>query len=157
MRTLRIVSAELLDDVQRVWIDRDDQRELLTLYVTGRNGAPHTARALSDGTLRFLALAVLESDPESRGLLCLEEPENGIYPGRIPTMLKLLQDIATDVGEPIDLDNPLRQVVVNTHSPAVTAQVTDDSLLIAELKETVHAGEIFQTGMLQRSARYVAR
>ena len=136
--------AELLDDVQRVWIDRDDQRELLTLYVTGRDGTPHPARALSDGTLRFLALAVLESDPESRGLLCLEERENGIYPGRIPAMLKLLQDIATDVSEPIDLDNPLRQVIINTHSPAVVAQVPDDSLLVAELKETVHAGQYFK-------------
>ena len=29
--------AELIDDVQRVWIDRDDQRELLTLHVTGHD------------------------------------------------------------------------------------------------------------------------
>jgi len=136
--------AELLDDVQQVWIDRDDQRELLTLYVTGRDGTPHPARALSDGTLRFLALAVLELDPESRGLLCLEEPENGIYPGRIPAMLNLLQDIATDVEEPIGTDNPLRQVIINTHSPAVVGQVLDDSLLVAELKETVRAGRCFR-------------
>ena len=136
--------AELLDDVQRVWIERDDQRELLTLYVTGRDGTPHPARALSDGTLRFLALVVLELDPEARGLLCLEEPENGIYPGRIPAMLDLLQDIATDVREPLGLDNPLRQVIINTHSPAVVGQVPDDSLLVAELKEMVHADRYFK-------------
>jgi len=136
--------AELLDDVQQVWIDRDDQRELLTLYVTGRDGTPHPARALSDATLRFLALGILELDPESRGLLCLEEPENGIYPDRIPAMLDLLQDIATDVDEPIGLDNPLRQVIINTHSPAVVGQVPDDSLLVAELKETVSAGRCFR-------------
>ncbi len=129
--------AELIDDVYEVGIDRDERRELLTLIVTGRDGTSHPARALSDGTLRFLALAVLELDPEAQGLLCLEEPENGIHPERIPKILKLLEDIATDVNEPIVLDNPLRQVIINTHSPAVVMQVPDDSLLVAELKETV--------------------
>lgn len=136
--------AELIDDVYEVWIDRDERRELLTLMVTGRDGTSHPARALSDGTLRFLALAVLELDPEAQNLLCLEEPENGIHPERIPAMLKLLQDIAIDVDEPIGPDNPLRQVIINTHSPAVVMQVPDDSLLVAELKETVRAGQRFK-------------
>lgn len=129
--------AELLDDVRRLTVDRDEQRELLTLQVTGQDGTSHPARALSDGTLRFLALAVLEADPRAGGLLCLEEPENGIHPERIPAMLRLLQDIATDKGEAVGPDNPLRQVIVNTHSPAVVAQVPDDSLLVAELKEAL--------------------
>lgn len=129
--------AELIDDVYEVGIDRDERRELLTLIVTGRDGTSHPARALSDGTLRFLALAVLQLDPEAQGLLCLEEPENGIHPERIPKILKLLEDIATDVNEPIGPDNPLRQVIINTHSPAVVMQVPDDSLLVAELKEAV--------------------
>lgn len=136
--------AELIDDVYEVGIDRDEKRELLTLQVTSRDGTPHPARALSDGTLRFLALAVLELDPDAQGLLCLEEPENGIHPERIPKMLKLLQDIATDVDEPIGPDNPLRQVIINTHSPAVVMQVPDDSLLVAELKETVRTGQRFK-------------
>ncbi|NET59013.1 MAG: AAA family ATPase [Symploca sp. SIO2E6] len=127
--------AELLDDVDEVDIDRDDRRELLTLMVKTRDGTIHPARSLSDGTMRFLALAVLELDPEAQGLLCLEEPENGIHPERIPKILRLLQDIATDVEEPVDQDNPLRQVVINTHSPTVVQQVPDDSLLVAELKE----------------------
>jgi hypothetical protein len=94
--------------------------------------------------MRFLALAVLDLDPEAQGLLCLEEPENGIHPERIPKILNLLQDIATDVEYPIGLDNPLRQVIINTHSPAVVQQVPDDSLLVAQLKETVHLGQRFK-------------
>lgn len=89
-------------------------------------------------------MAVLELDPEAQGLLCLEEPENGIHPERIPKMLKLLEDIATDVNDPIGPDNPLRQVIINTHSPAVVKQVADDSLLVAELKETVRLGQRFK-------------
>ncbi len=136
--------SELIDDVHAVWVDRDERRELLTLQVTDRGGTSYPACALSDGTLRFLALAVLNIEPESSGVLCLEEPENGIHPERIPAMLQLLQDIATDAEEPISLDNPLRQVMINTHSPAVVSQVPDDSLLIAELQETERGGKLFK-------------
>ncbi len=131
--------ARLIEDVYAIVVDRDERRELLTLQVTGRDKTVYPAHALSDGTLRFLALAVLEMDPQAQGLLCLEEPENGIHPERIPAILRLLQDIVTDVDEPIGPDNPLRQVIVNTHSPSVVSQVPDDSLLIAELREKVDA------------------
>lgn len=134
----------LIDDVYDVWVDRDEKREILTLYVTDRMKTPHPARSLSDGTLRFLALAVLELDPETKGLLCLEEPENGIHPQRIPAMLRLLEDIAVAADLPIGTDNPLRQVIVNTHSPAVVAQVHPDDLLVAELKEDNRSGKRFK-------------
>ncbi len=136
--------ADLIDDVDKVWIDRDDRRELLTLMVTGRDGTSHPARALSDGTMRFLALAVLELDPEAQGLICLEEPENGIHPERIPKILQLLQDIATDTDEEISSENPLRQVIINTHSPAVVQQVPEDSLLVAESRETIRSNQRFK-------------
>jgi predicted ATPase len=129
--------SELLEDVREVIIDRDETRERFTLQVRTRDGTIHSARDLSDGTLRFLALAVMEFDPQSGGLLCLEEPENGIHPRRIPVMLQLLQDIATDTDAPCDEGNPLRQVIVNTHSPLVFQQVQDDSVLLAELVEGV--------------------
>jgi predicted ATPase len=133
--------AQLIDDVYRVSVDRDEKRELLTLNVMGRDRTPHAARSLSDGTLRFLALAVLEQDPEVQGVLCLEEPENGIHPARISAMLKLLQSIATDAYEPIGPDNPLRQVIVNTHSPTVVQLVDEDTLLAAEPTEFISSGK----------------
>jgi predicted ATPase len=130
--------AALLEDVREVFIDRDETRERFTLLVRTRDGTLHPARDLSDGTLRFLALTVMEFDRQSGGLLCLEEPENGIHPRRIPVMLQLLQDIATDTDDPCDEGNPLRQVIVNTHSPAVFQQVPEDSVLLAELVEDIH-------------------
>jgi predicted ATPase len=129
--------AELITDVKSVSIDRDEKRQLLTLLVTGKDGTSHPAKALSDGTLRFLALAVLSLDPNNQGVMGLEEPENGIHPERIPAILNLLQSIVTDVNSPVDVNNPLRQVIINTHSPAVVQQVPEDSLLVAELKEMI--------------------
>jgi hypothetical protein len=126
-----------------VRIDADERRELLTLVVRDRDGTEHEARALSDGTLRFLALCVLESDPEAQGLLCLEEPENGIHPERIPAMISLMRDLSVDVEEPVEKDNPLRQVIINTHSPAVVSIVPDDSLVVAASEPMILQGERF--------------
>ena len=135
----------LVEDARDVYVDRDEKRELLTLYAKDDGGTPHPAWALSDGTLRFLALAVLEMDPETQGVLCLEEPENGIHPARIPDILDLLRDIAADTRMPAGPDNPLRQVIVNTHSPSVFQQVPDDSVLFVKAVEAMDGtGHLFK-------------
>lgn len=132
--------SELVNDVRDVIVDKDDRRELLTMQVLDRGRRRHAARALSDGTLRFLALAILELDPKATGVLCFEEPENGIHPARIPVMLGLLRDLAVDAEEEVGPDNPMRQVIVNTHSPSVVAGVSDEDLLLAEPHEIVLNG-----------------
>jgi predicted ATPase len=128
--------ASLVDAVRAVRIDADEKREILSVVVTDKSGTEHEARALSDGTLRFLALAVLANDPEVVGLLCLEEPENGIHPDRISAMLRLLRDLAVNPREEVGEENPLRQVIVNTHSPAVVATCQDADLLVAASEPT---------------------
>jgi predicted ATPase len=142
--------AELYEDVRRVSIERDVRRELLTVQVQTRDGTTFPSPSLSDGSLRFLALAVLEADPEARWVVCLEEPENGVHPERLPAMLRLLQDIATDVDVRLGVDNPLRQVIVNTHSPAVVQLVPEDSLLIAKALEIVGPRRLRSTGVAFR-------
>jgi predicted ATPase len=124
--------SQLVENVRRVSVDVDDKRQLLNIVMTDRHNTEHIASALSDGTLRFLALTVMEADPKSRRLLCLEEPENGMHPLRIAAVIELLGDLAVDVREPVDADNPLRQVIINTHSPSVVACVHDDALLLAQ-------------------------
>ena len=127
--------SELIERVDRVDVERDDRREMLTLMLKSNDGTVFPARALSDGTLRFLALAVLELDQKSGGVICLEEPENGIHPEKINAILELLQGICTDISQPVGSDNPLRQVIINTHSPSVVQLVPPDSLLVAQSKE----------------------
>jgi len=136
---------ELGPEVGEIRVEADAKRELLTLVVTGRDGIAHAARSLSDGALRMLALAVLAVDPRAPALLCLEEPENGIHPARIPALLRLLQAIPTDTDEPVGAGNPLRQLIVATHSPAVVSGVPDDSLLVAEPQEASLAGKSART------------
>lgn len=126
--------TELLEDVRAVEIDPDVRRELYTLVVTDRQGTRHEARSLSDGTLRFLALAVLELDPDAHGTLCLEEPENGFHPSRVPSLLRLLDALAADPTKH-DPENLLRQIIVNTHSPSVVAHVADQDLVVVSARK----------------------
>lgn len=123
--------ARLVEGVRSVRIDRDDARRLLRFMLLDRQGLELPASSLSDGTLRFVALSVIQQDPAAGGVLCIEEPENGIHPQRVGAMLDLLYDIAVDATDSSD-DNPLRQVILTTHSPLVVAQVNDGDLLHAE-------------------------
>ncbi len=126
--------SELLPDVVSVKVDADEKRQVKTLLLTMKDKETYTASSLSDGTLRFLALAVLALDPEFGGLLCMEEPENGIHPSRIPQMLRLVRSLSEEV-EPDDEGKSapsIRQLIINTHSPLVVAELRDDELLFAE-------------------------
>jgi predicted ATPase len=143
--------SDLIDDVRSVYVDKDEHRQLLTIYAKGRDGTAYPARALSDGTLRFLALTVLAIEPNPRGVICMEEPENGIHPARIPAMIQLLSDLTTDVREQqsTGTGDQLRQVIINTHSPSVVMQVPDDSLVMAESAEVSQNGVSFKALQLR--------
>jgi predicted ATPase len=119
--------------VKAVRVNVDEVRQLLTLEVKERSGVFLPARSLSDGTLRFLTLCILAQDPEFKGLLCMEEPENGIHPARLNSMVKLLHNLAVDPGTPPGPDNPLRQVITATHSPAFVQLQNRNDLLHAEV------------------------
>ncbi len=130
--------SALVDNIKSIEVEKDDKRSFLTLFLKFRDGMELPARYLSDGTLRFLALAVLVQDNKSGNLICLEEPENGIHPAKIITVINLLRDIAFDTkSKEIDLlnENLLRQVIINTHSPLVVREVPESNVLVAEIKE----------------------
>lgn len=126
--------SDLVPGVHAVDVHEDAVRQLRTLSVTMGDRRSYSASSLSDGTLRFLALAVLSNDPIAAGLVCMEEPENGIHPLRIPEMLHLVRGLsdadATD-SEEVQRES-LRQVIINTHSPLVVAEILDGELLMAE-------------------------
>ncbi|MFE3871460.1 AAA family ATPase [Flavobacterium sp. ZS1P70] len=99
-----------------------------------------SSRVLSEGTLRILALCILEFDDKHTGLLCFEEPENGIHPFRIKAMTELLKDLSVDFNQE---ETPLRQVIVNTHSPVLVGNMmkwqndTNVSIWYAQMRNTI--------------------
>jgi predicted ATPase len=129
-------AASALTDVRNVRVDFDERRELLTLLASIGSGPEIPARNLSDGTLRFLALCIMAADPEYSGVICMEEPENGIHPARIQAMVELVRELSVDPDEAPSVQNPMRQVIVNTHSPAFVRKQDKDDLVLA-LSSTV--------------------
>jgi predicted ATPase len=125
----------LVNDVDEISVNNDEKRDLLTLQVKFKDGLQLPAQSLSDGTLRYLGLTIIKEDSTSSGLICLEEPENGINPKKIREMVGLLEDMATDTNYAVDPDNPLRQVIINSHAPLVVSTVPDESLYLAIQRE----------------------
>jgi predicted ATPase len=92
----------------------DKENKQYVLVMKGGDGKEYSSRVLSEGTLRILALCIMEYDERFSGLVCFEEPENGIHPFRIEAMAELLRDLTTGFDNP---EMQLRQLIVNTHSP----------------------------------------
>ncbi|CDA85731.1 AAA family ATPase [Bacteroides congonensis] len=102
-----------------VAVKDDTENKQYIIYLKSVDGKEYSSRVLSEGTLRLLALCILEQDNKHTGLLCFEEPENGIHPFRIKAMVNLLKDLTTDFN---NQNIPLRQVIVNSHSPVLVSE-----------------------------------
>ncbi len=127
--------AELVP-VRQIQIDVDEVRQLLTLEAIEKGGVPLPARSLSDGTLRFLTLCILAEDPDYQGVICMEEPENGIHPEKMEAMVSLLRDLAVDPMRAPGSGNPMRQVILATHSPWFV-QLQERSDLLAAIETRI--------------------
>jgi predicted ATPase len=68
---------------------------------------PFIDRYVSDGTMKMFAYLILLFDPKPHPLLCVEEPENQLYPS-------LLRELAEEFAS---YANRGGQVFVSTHSP----------------------------------------
>lgn len=84
-----------------------EEGRVLLKFQDGAFEDPFLARYVSDGTIKMLAYLTLLYDPNPHPLLCVEEPENQLYP-------KLLWELAEEFRA-----YSLRggQVFVSTHSP----------------------------------------
>jgi predicted ATPase len=128
--------SRLVRGVNSIQVVENDLLQLRSIAVSFTDRT-YPASALSDGTLRFMALSIMACDPESSGLVCMEEPENGIHPTKIPEMIDLVRKLSdyyrvNDEDFPDEI--PLRQVLINTHSPLVAAEVDLEELLFAQTR-----------------------
>lgn len=73
-----------------------------------------SAADLSDGTLRFLLLLTVLTNPWSTGLIAIDEPENGLH----PSMLPIIAEYAVEASK-------RTQVIFTTHSPQFLDAFTD--------------------------------
>jgi predicted ATPase len=84
-----------------------EEGRVLLRFQDGSFQDPFLARYVSDGTIKMLAYLVLLLDPNPHPLLCVEEPENQLYPALLSELAEEFRSYAARGG----------QVFVSTHSP----------------------------------------
>lgn len=132
------ISVELMSlipDIKGIDVKIDPYENKCILSLEMDDGRTFSSKVFSEGTLRTLALLTLKHDEKHRGVLCFEEPENGVNPKRIAQLSALLRDLSTIFQQDPKAEFPLRQVLINTHSP----------VLVGEIKQMEHFD---QWGML---------
>ncbi len=93
--------------ISKVGSKTTEEGRVLLKFQDGAFEDPFLARYVSDGTIKMLAYLTLLYDPTPHPLLCVEEPENQLYP-------KLLWELAEEFRS---YSNRGSQVFVSTHSP----------------------------------------
>jgi predicted ATPase len=99
--------AERVPGVSEVEPMLMDDGYLTLRFRDGSFKTPFLDRYVSDGTIKMFAYLVLLYDPRPHPLLCVEEPENQLYP-------KLMAELAEEFRL---YANRGGQVLVSTHSP----------------------------------------
>ena len=88
----------------------------VSLFMEESGGRSIPASRLSDGTLRYMALAAILLDPEPPPLVVIEEPELGLHP-----------DVVLGIGEMLIQASERTQLVVTTHSRVLINALDDDA------------------------------
>jgi predicted ATPase len=88
---------------------------------------PFIDRYVSDGTIKMFAYLVLLHDPNPHPLLCVEEPENQLYPSLLAELAEEFSSYTKQEG----------QVFVTTHSPDFLNAVELENIYWLEKKEGI--------------------
>ena len=136
---------------------------LLIRYADNAFQDPFFDFNVSDGTIKMFAYLLLLHDPKPHKVLCVEEPENQLYPELMTILAEEFQEYASKGG----------QVFVSTHSPQFLNAIPLESLFLIEKSQGVsrimpftadplvrdqikagdHAGYLWDQGMFEGFSR----
>ena len=151
--------SDRIPGISRVEAKTTEEGRVLLRFQDQSFEDPFLARYVSDGTIKMLAYLTLLFDPEPHPLLCVEEPENQLYPSLLAELAEEFRAYANRGG----------QVFVSTHSPdflnaAAIDEVfwldkdrgytrvhraLDDAQLVAFMAEGDQMGYLWKQGFFQ--------
>ena len=105
--TIKDALQQRIPGITQVESRQTEEGRVLLKFQDGAFADPFLARHVSDGTIKMLAYLTLLHDPDPHPLLCVEEPENQLYP-------TLLEELAEEFRAYADQGG---QVLISTHSP----------------------------------------
>ena len=109
---------ERVPGVTGVDADETTDGRIVLRFTDGSFKDPFIARYVSDGTIKMFAYLVLLHDPKAHPLLCVEEPENQLYPELLGSLAEEFAAYSRRGG----------QVFVSTHSPDFLNEVSVNSI-----------------------------
>ncbi len=113
---------ERVPGIESVEAQETEDGYVVLRFQDGKFKNPFSAKFVSDGTIKMFTYLVLLNDPEQHALLCVEEPENQLYP-------ELLEELAEEFRI---YANTGGQVFVSTHSPDFLNSVRLEEIYILE-------------------------
>jgi len=113
--------------VEDIKVMLTEDGRLLMRYKDGAFKDPFIDKNVSDGTVKMFAYLVLLHDPLPHPILCVEEPENQLYPELMEVLAEEFIEYAQRGG----------QVFVSTHSPQFLNAVPLNSLYLIEKNEGI--------------------
>ena len=113
--------------ISRIEAKTAEDGSLLIRYADGAFKDPFLDFNVSDGTIKMFAYLLLLHDPEPHKILCVEQPENQLYPRLMNILAEEFEEYARRGG----------QVFVSTHSPQFLNAIPVESLFFIEKHEGV--------------------
>lgn len=113
---------ERVPGVENVQAGTTTDGRIVLKFQDGAFADPFVDRFVSDGTIKMFAYLLLLHDPKPHPLLCVEEPENQLYPMLLGELSEEFEDYARRGG----------QVFVTTHSPDFLNHVSLDNIIWLE-------------------------
>jgi predicted ATPase len=95
------------------WIDKGDSESNFSAY------------QLSDGTLRFIALATLLMQPEPPAIIIIDEPELGLHPFAIVKLAGMIQSVSTK-----------SQIIAATQSPSLISHFSPENVVVIDKSQS---------------------
>ncbi len=93
--------------IKKVEARATEDGRIVLRFQDGSFKDPFIARYVSDGTIKMFAYLLMLNDPDPHPLLCVEEPENQLYPTLLPELLEEFRLYGEKGG----------QVFITSHSP----------------------------------------
>jgi len=119
--------ARLIPGVSNVEMAYTEDGRILLKFQDGSFKDPFLARYVSGGTIKMFAYLLLLHDPNPHPLLCVEDPENELYPSLFCGLLEEFRDYADKGG----------QVMISTHSPDVVNYIELNEIFCLSKKKGI--------------------
>jgi len=116
---------ERIPGVEKVEVKTTDIGRVTLRFQDGSFKDPFTSKYISAGTIKMFAYLVLLADPNPHKLLCIEEPENQLYPALLGILAEEFREYTFSGG----------QVFISTHSPDFVDSVALNELFIIKKQD----------------------